>query len=312
MPMRHVTLRQLRVFETVARHLNHTRAAEELGLTQPAVSMQVKQLEEHVGIALFEQIGKRLHLTEAGRELHHHIREITHQLTVAEETLSRLKGLESGSLRLGVVHSAKYFAPGLLGLFKERFGKIRVTLDVSNRDDLLARLAGNEIDFAIMTRAPENGDLIATPLVDNPLAIVAATRHPLAEMHDIPPTRLAEEDWMVREPGSGTRAVTDEFLQEHAIVPANVMVMSSTEAIKQGVQANLGIAMTPLHAVQLELAAGRLVMLDVIGLPIVRTWYIVQRQGRLLSHAGQAFLDFLLAEGGAQAKLIVPGTGKTG
>jgi len=302
-PLRNVTFRQLRVFETVARHLNHTRAAEELMLSQPAVSQQIKQLEEHVGIPLFEQVGKRLHLTEAGRELHHYVREITHQLASAEEALTRLKGLEAGSLRLGVVHSAKYFAPRLLGLFKERFGKIRVTLDVASRADLLGKLIRNEVDFAIMSRPPEEAELAATPLVDNPLAVVASASHPLVGERGILPARLADEEWMLREPDSGTRAVSDEFMQQHEISPASVMVMSSTEAIKQGVQANLGIAMVPLHAVQLELEAGRLVVLDVVGLPIKRTWHVVQREGKRLSHASQAFRDFLLAEGGPQVTL---------
>jgi LysR family transcriptional regulator, low CO2-responsive transcriptional regulator len=302
-PMRHVTLRQLKVFETVARHLSHTRAAEELMLTQPAVSLQVKQLEEHVGIALFEQIGKKVHLTEAGHELHHYIRQITRQLTEAEEALDRLKGLESGSLRLAVVHSAKYFAPKLLGLFKERYGNIRVTLDVASRDELLGKLNGNDVDFAIMSRPPESPELSATPLVHNPLAITAAAHHPLAAAKDVAPARLATETWMLREPGSGTREVTDHFLQAHSLTPDNVMVMSSTEAIKQGVQANLGIAMMPLHAVQLELSAGRLAVLDVPGLPIQRTWYVVQREGKRLSHAAQAFKDFVLAEGAQHVTL---------
>lgn len=303
MPMRQVTLRQLKVFETVARHLSHTRAAEELMLTQPAVSLQVKQLEENVGIELFETVGKRLHLTQAGQELHHCVREITQQLAAAEEALTRLKGLESGSLRLAVVHSAKYFAPRLLGLFKERFGKIRVTLDVASRDEVVGKLARNEVDFAIMSRPPETGDLQATPLIDNPLAIIAAANHPLAAEQNILPERLSAEDWMFREPGSGTRAVSDEFIQENAITPANVMVMSSTEAIKQGAQANLGIAMMPLHAVELQLATGKLVVLDVVGLPIIRAWYVVQREGKRLSHAAQAFKDFLLSEGAHYVRL---------
>ena len=297
MPMRQVTLRQLRVFETVARNLSHTRAAEELMLTQPAVSLQVKQLEEHVGTALFEQIGKKLHLTEAGRELYYYIRQITRQLDEAEEALARLKGLESGSLRLTVVHSAKYFAPKLLGLFKERYGNIRVTLDVATRDVCLEKLTGNEVDFAIMSRPPDGSELVAAPLVHNPLAIVASANHALARARRVAPERLAEETWMLREPGSGTREVTDDFLQQHGITPAGVMVMSSIEAIKQGVQANLGVAMVPLHAVQLELSTGNLALLDVVGLPIERTWYVVQREGRRLSHAVQAFKDFVLAEG---------------
>lgn len=308
--MRRVTLRQLRVFETVARHLSHTRAAEELLLSQPAVSMQIKQLEEHAGIALFEQIGRRLHLTDAGQELHHYIREITQQLAEAEDALLRLKGLESGNLRLAVAHSAKYFAPKLLGLFKERYGNIRVTLVVASREEILGKLATNEVDLAIMSRTPEAPELSATPLVDNPLAIVAAVTHPLATASNIKPASLADETWMLREPGSGTRAVTDEFIQDHGIRPSNIMVMSSTEAIKQGVQANLGIAMMPLHAVQLELSVDRLVVLDVAGLPIVRTWHVVQREGKRLSHVSQAFKDFILGEGASHVALPVSASGK--
>lgn len=315
MPMRQVTLRQLRVFETVARHLNHTRAAEELMLTQPAVSLQVKQLEEHVGIALFEQIGKRLHLTEAGLELHHYIRAITQQLTEAEEVLARLKGLEAGHLRLAVVRTAKYFAPKLLALFKERFGRITLTLDVTGRDELLKGLAANEIDLAIMGRPPEDQDVVGTPFLDNPLVIVAAPTHPLAAARAIPPADLADETWILREPGSGTRSVTEGFLQQHELAPATVMVMSSTEAIKQGVQAGLGVSLVPVHTALLELETRRLVVLDVIGLPISRTWYLVVREGKRLSHAAQAFKDFVLTEGAGQVTVpatLVAGNGAAG
>lgn len=297
MPMRQVTLRQLRVFETVARNLSHTRAAEELMLTQPAVSLQVKQLEEHVGIKLFEQVGKRLHLTEAGRELHHYIRAITQQLAEAEAVLARLKGLEAGHLRLAVVRTAKYFAPRLLAIFKERFGSITVTLDVTGRDELLKELASNDIDLAIMGRPPDGLEIAATPFLDNPLMIVAAANNRLAAEAAIPPAMLASETWLLREPGSGTRAVSENFLQENALTPAEVMVMSSTEAIKQGVQAGLGITLLPLHTVLLEVETGRLAVLDVVGLPISRTWFIAHREGRRLSHAAEAFRDFVLAEG---------------
>ena len=195
------------------------------------------------------------------------------------------------------MHSAKYFALKLLGLFKERYGRIRVTLDVANREELLSKSTRNEVDFAIMSRPPEGSDLSAAPLVDNPLVIIAAASHPFATLHDIAPLRLAAEDRMLREPGSGTRAVADEFLQTHGITPANVMEMSSIEAIKQGVQANLGISMFPLHALQLELSVGRLAVLDVVGLPIQRTWFVVQREGKRLSHVAQSFKDFLYQDG---------------
>ena len=294
--MLHLTFRQLSVFEAVARQLSFSRAAQELHLTQPAVSMQIKQLEENVGTALFEQLGKKIYLTEAGRELYHYSRVIAQQLTEAEAVLAELKGLKRGKLKISVASTANYFAPQLLATFSQRFPTVTVSLNVTNRQTLLVQLANNEMDMAIMGRPPEGLDLVAESFMDNPLVVIAPVNHSLARKKDIPLDRLQEETFLMREEGSGTRIAMERYFEARGVKIQAGMEMSSTEAIKQAVQAGLGLGVVSLHTVELELEAKRLKLLDVQGFPIRRHWYIVHRKDKRLSASAQAFKNFLLDE----------------
>ena len=294
--MLHLTFRQLSVFEAVARQLSFSRAAQELHLTQPAVSMQIKQLEENVGTALFEQLGKKIYLTESGRELYHYSRVIAQQLTEAEAVLAELKGLKRGKLKISVASTANYFAPQLLATFSQRFPTVTVSLNVTNRQTLLVQLGNNEMDMAIMGRPPEGLDLVAESFMDNPLVVIAPVNHSLARKKDIPLDRLQEETFLMREEGSGTRIAMERYFEARGVKIQAGMEMSSTEAIKQAVQAGLGLGVVSLHTVELELEAKRLKLLDVQGFPIRRHWYIVHRKDKRLSASAQAFKNFLLDE----------------
>jgi len=294
--MLHLTFRQLSVFEAVARHLSYSRAAQEMHLTQPAVSMQIKQLEENVGMPLFEQLGKKIYLTEAGRELSHYSRVIAQQLSEAETVMNDLKGLQRGRLKISVASTANYFAPQLLANFSQRFPTVTVSLDVTNRQALLAQLANNEMDMAIMGQPPEGLDLVAESFMENPLVVIAPIKHPLAGAKKIPLERLQSETFLVREQGSGTRIAMERFFKQHGAQFHAGMEMSSNEAIKQAVQAGLGLGILSLHTIGLELETKRLKVLDVKGFPIMRHWYVVHRKDKRLSSVAQAFKAFLLTE----------------
>jgi len=294
--MLHLTFRQLSVFEAVSRNLSFSRAAQELHLTQPAVSMQIKQLEENVGTSLFEQLGKKIYLTEAGHELYHYSRVIAQQLNEAEAVLSELKGLKRGKLKISVASTANYFAPQLLATFTQRFPTVTVSLDVTNRQALLLQLANNEMDMAVMGQPPDGLNLVAESFMENPLVVIAPVHHALTRKKAIPLARLADETFLMREEGSGTRIAMERYFETHGIKIQSGMEMSSTEAIKQAVQAGLGLGVVSLNTVELELEAKRLKVLDVEGLPIRRHWYIVHRKDKRLSASAQAFKNFLLDE----------------
>lgn len=296
LPMLHLTLRQLKVFEAVARQRSFSRAAEALHLSQPAVSMQVKQLEESVGLPLFEQMGKKIFLTEAGQEMFHYSRVIAEQLDEMEGVLSRMKGLEHGRLKITVVSTANYFAPQLLANFCQSHPEVTINLDVTNREVLLQQLANNETDLAIMGQPPEGQDLTAESFMQNPLVVIASPGHALAGKQHIAVQQLAGETFLVREAGSGTRSAMERFFQEHGIAFNTGMVMSTNEAIKQAVQAGMGLGIVSLHTVALELETRRLAILDVASFPIVRHWFVVHRQNKRLSPVAAGFKEFLLHE----------------
>lgn len=297
--MLHLTFRQLSVFEAVARHLSFSRAAHELHLTQPAVSMQVKQLEENVGTALFEQLGKKIYLTEAGHELAHYSRMIAQQLSEVEAVLSELKGLKRGKLKISVASTANYFAPQLLATFSQRFPTVTVSLNVTNRQALLQQLANNEMDMAIMGQPPDGLDLMAESFMENPLVVIAPNKHPLTRKKSIPLKRLEQETFLIREEGSGTRIAMTRFFEMHGVKLHTGMEMSSTEAIKQAVQAGLGLGVVSLNTVELELEAHRLKVLDVKDFPLRRHWYIVHRKDKRLTASALAFKNFLIDEANA-------------
>ncbi|MEW5972775.1 MAG: LysR family transcriptional regulator [Pseudomonadota bacterium] len=295
--MLHITLRQLQVFDAVARHLSFSRASGELHLSQPAVSMQVKQLEEALGLPVFEQIGKRIFLTDAGREVQRVSQAIEQQLLDLEGTLADLRGVRGGSLTVGVVSTAHYFATRLMAQFRQQRLDVRLTLNVVNRETLLNQLAANETDLAIMGQPPSGRDLEAQAFMLNPLVVIAPPHHPLAGERGIPFRRLAEEPMLAREVGSGTRNAMEGLFHEHGLELKPAMEMNKNEAIKQAVEVGLGLGVVSLHTVERELAAGRVITLDVEGFPILRHWYLVHRQGKRLSPAAQAFRDYVLEEG---------------
>ena len=295
----HLTLRQLKVFESVARHLNYTRAAAELHLTQPAVSMQIKQLEGSLGAPLFEQLGKRIHLTETGQEVLGYARAINQQLDELETVLNRIKGLGGGRLRISVATTANYFIPTLLGSFSRRYPDVTVSLDVTNRETLLQQLSENSVDLVIMGQPPTEADVDAEAFMDNPLVVVAPPDHPLAGKKKIPLARLQEETFLVRETGSGTRIAMERFFNERGIRLKTGMEVGSNEAIKQSVQAGLGLGLLSRATIEQELTLKRLVVLDIAEFPIMRQWFVVHRRGKRLSAAAEAFRKFLLHEAGA-------------
>ena len=291
----HVTLRQLQVFEAVARHLSHTRAAEELHLTQPAVSIQVRQLEESIELPLFEQIGKKIFLTEAGEELHHYSRGIAEQLAEAKAVFDALKGQHRGRLKITVAATANYFVPGFLAAFTRRLPGVNIVLDVTNRSGLLQQLEFNETDIVIMGRPPDDCDLRFEPFRDNPLVIVAPPHHPLVRQKNIKLSKLRDETFLVREHGSGTRIAMERFFAERGLEVKTGMEVGSNEAIKQSVQAGLGLGLLSRDTLAMELKLKQLKILSVEGFPIRRRWYVVHRRGKRLSAIAQAFKDFLLS-----------------
>jgi len=294
--MLNFTLRQLQVFEKVASHLNYSRAAEELYLSQPAVSMQIKQLEGHIGLPLFEQMGKKIFLTEAGRELFHYSRSIAQQLAEMKAVFNEMKGLGHGKLTLSVVNTANYFTPRLLAKFCRRHPDINVILQVANRAAVLKQLADNSTDLAIMGQPPDGLDISAEPFLDNPLVVIAAPDHPLAKLKRVKFARLAQETFLSREPGSGTRSAMERVFAEHQIQPRISMEMETNEAIKQAVQAGMGLGILSLHSIELELETKRLIVLNVEHFPLRRHWFVAHRSHKRLSGAALAFREFLLTE----------------
>lgn len=291
-----VTLRQLKVFESVARNLSYTKAAKELFLTQPAVSMQIKQLEDNVGLPLFEQLGKKTYLTEAGNELYHYGRMIAQQLDEVSEILEELKGVKRGRLTISVASTANAFATRLLASFAKRYEGISFSLDVTNRATLLEQLANNERDLVIMGRPPEGLELVEESFMKNPLVVIAAPDHPLVGQKNIPLKRLKQETFVVREHGSGTWIAMERFFAGHGIELNTGMEMTSNEAIKQAVEAGLGLGIVSIHTLELELETRRLVVLDVESMPILRHWYLVHRRGKRLSPVAEMFRQYVFEE----------------
>lgn len=292
----HVTLRQLSVFEAVARQLSYTQAAKSLHLSQPAVSMQVKQLESSVGLPLFEQTGKRIQLTDAGREVYQYSRAIFELFEEMEEVLAALKGVDTGRLDIAVASTVNYFAPKLLAAFSRRYSGIELRLDVTNRRRLMQLLETNQTDIVLMGRPPEDIELVSEPFMDNPLVVIAPPGHPLVGEKLVPVERLAEEIFVMREDGSGTRLAMERFFSEHGLDILTGMQMTRNEAIKQAVRAGMGLGVVSAHTVELEVETGRLIELDVVDFPIRRHWYMVYRKGKRLSPAAAAFRDFVLDE----------------
>ena len=299
--MKNATLRQLKVFEAVARHRSFSRAAEELHLTQPAVSTQVAKLEEHAGLPLFEQLGKKIHLTAAGQQMLQSSREIIQKFQEAEEAMAQFKGVSGGRLNVSVISAGDYFFPRLLVEFAQRHSGVTLNFGVCNREELLAQMQENVTDLAVMVRPPDDIDVVAEPFAPHPYVIVAAPTHPLAKSTRIPVARIAKEPFIVREKGSDTWNSMREGFGPNLSGLNIAMEIRSTETIKQAVIAGMGVSFLSAHTVSRELQAGILTILDVQGFPLLLNWYVVHRRGKQLPPVAQAFKNFLLADG---ARLI--------
>jgi DNA-binding transcriptional LysR family regulator len=294
----HTTFRQLEIFEAIARLGSFTRASEELFLTQPTVSMQIKKLTESVGAPLIEQVGKKIRLTPDGQELALATREIFSILDHFTMSVDERRGLKQGKLSLMAITTASYFAPRLLGEFSKLYPGIDVSLRVTNKEQVLASMADNLDDLYFVGQPPEDIDVIATPIMDNPIVVLAPPDHPLAGKKNIPLERIAHETWLMRERGSGTRNAIERTFSGHGLNIHPRLELGSNEAIKQAILAGLGISALSRHALSLN-QPGQFAVLDVKGFPILRHWYAVYPAGRQLSVVAQAFLEYLLGRGDA-------------
>lgn len=305
--LRHATLRQLQIFLVAAEHGSFMRAAELLHLTQPAVSMQMSQLAESIGMALFEKRGRHLVLTQAGETLVPYVRRIGDTLRDAGEALDALQGLRHGRLRLALVTTTRYFAPRLVAEFRAQHPDIELEVAIEDRERVIALLESNHVDLAIMGRPPGHLPVAAEAFAKHPHGIIASPRHPLAGRKRIAPQHLAREPFIAREPGSGTRHAMDRYFAEHGLNPPLVQEMHSNESIKQAVMAGMGLAFISLHTVNLEHQTGHLALLDAKGLPVVREWYVIHLAGKPLSPAAKAFKQFMHSEASAYMKTLLPG-----
>lgn len=309
--MIHATLHQLKVFEATARHGSFTRAAEELYLTQPTVSIQVKQLTKAVGLPLFEQIGKRLYLTEAGKKLLTTCQDVFQGLDQFEMSVADLKGMKQGRLNLAVITTAKYFVPRLLGPFCKRYPGIDISLKVTNHQRLQESMTANEDELYIISQAPTQPDLKIHPFLENPLIVLGPTDHPLAKKKNIPIEMLNDEPFIMREPGSGTRKAVEKLFSENDIKVKVRLELGSNEAIKQAIAGGLGISVLSQHTIISEGTTGEFAILDVQGFPIARNWYVGHLAGKQLSVVAETFLKYLLEESPAMAKKMLPGLGQS-
>ena len=293
--IRHTTLRQLQIFEASVRYGSFTRAAEALFLTQPSISMQIKKLADALGLPLFEQVGRNVRPTEAGEELYKSCRQIFATLSNLEMKVADLKGIKAGRLTLGVITTAKCFAPELLGEFCQLYPGIEVALNVFNRDQIIDRIKANEDDLYIMGQAPaeQTDDIEAFPFAPNPLVVMAPRGHPLVGRKKVPLARVADEPMILREPGSGIRDATLRLFDRQNLKLKVRMELGSNEAIKHAIVAGLGLSVLSLHTLALEGPNGPVALVDVDGFPIMRKWYIVYLKGKQLSLVAQAYLDFV-------------------
>ncbi len=296
--MRNYTLKQIQTFIAVAREKSVSKAAERLFVTQPAVSMQIRQLEDAFGLALIEPIGRNIQLTGAGQEFLTHAIAAMGQLKDLEAVMAEHVGVKKGHIDLAVVSTAKYFVPMLLVRFGKLLPGIDVTLRIDNRENILGMLSRNEVDLVVMGRAPSTLDCEAIPFATNPMGIVCAPDHALSRRKRVQFEMLKDYDFVVREKGSGTRAAMERLFGQHEISPRVVMEMPSNETIKQAVMAGMGLSFISLRTVRHELAAGHLALVDINGMPLVGHWYVTHLSHKKLSPATKAFKAFLIEQGG--------------
>lgn len=293
---RRVSLRQLEVFEAVARLLSYTRAANELFLSQPTVSMQIRKLESDIGLPLTEQVGKKISLTEAGAAFYQTALDMLGTLGRFEMQIADQKGLRTGHLRIAVVTTANYFAPRLLGMFRQAYPGISVALEVTNREHILARMSQNLDDLYLVGKPPESSELDFRPYLPNPMVVIAPVDHPLAKKKNIPLSVIAQEPFIIREQGSGTRIALEQLFANAGYELQVGMELGSNESIKQGVLGGLGMAVLSRHTI----TAGdlnELAILDVEGFPISWQWYVGHPRGKRLSVVARTFIDFMYEQG---------------
>lgn len=296
--MRGATLRQLKAFSLVARHYSFGRAAAELHLTPSAVSLQIKELEQYVGLPLFGRHGRSTSLTPAGEALLPDINRALLALRDADEIVNRLRGRETGVVSIGMISNSKYFLPRLLARFHALHPGIELRVMTGNRDQILRHLTNDEVDFAIMGQPPADLNALVEPFSQQPLGIIAGPEHRLAYERHLQTADLAAQCFVVREPGSGTRAAMDRFFQDANIAPPHVMELTSNESIKQAVIGNMGLAFLSLQTAGLELQTGLLCSLDVVGLPIRRSWNVVRSRSAELPDAPESLRRFIVEFGG--------------
>ena len=297
--MKNATFRQLKVFNEVARHLSFIRAAENLHLTPPAVTMQIKELEGHVGAPLFERRGKQVSLTTTGEYMLVYARKILSTLKDAEDAAARLQRAEAGVLTIGLVSTAKYFMMKMLAEFRKKHPGVELKLALGNRDQLVQMLQNNEVDIAVMGRPPKELQTRAEPFAAHPHVFIAAPGHALTKQAQLTPEDLRLYDFIVREVGSGTRVAMEKFMSDAKVEPRLNMQLKSNEMIKQAVMAGLGLGFISLHTIGQELSQGLIEILPVDGSPVVRAWNVVHTQSKMLSPAAEAFRYFILENGEA-------------
>lgn len=297
MNLKHITIHQMRLFHSLATHLSFTAVAKELHLSQSGVSIQIKRLTESVGTPLTEKVGKKIFLTEAGKELYEATDDVLNRLELLNSDIEDMEKSIKGPLRVSAITTSKYFMPSLLGRFLREYQDVEPALTITNQSKVGRRLAENQDDIFIMGTLPDHIALEAYYFLDNPLVIVAPKGHPLSKKKNIPLSVIAEERFISREKGSGTRACRNRLFEENNLKANTYMELGSAEAIKQAVMAGLGISVLSLHNLHLELETGQICILDVEHFPITRKWYVVHLKDKRLSRTAQKFLEFLTGDG---------------
>jgi DNA-binding transcriptional LysR family regulator len=294
--MLNISSRQLRIFVAAAKHLNFTRAAEEVHISPPAISMQIKEIESLLGAPLFIKEKKSMYLSSAGEYFLNHARHILQTLNEAEKVISQLKGDQIEIIKVGIISTAQYFLPQILKLFREKYGEFKIVLEVRNREQLINLLREGKIDIAVMGLVPKEIDTKIYVIAKHPHVFVAGSNHPLSKLKKIDPQSLSDFDLITRESGSGTRAHMETFFHDHDIHANIIMEMSSNESIKQAVIADLGISFVSQHTIASEIKEGYLKILDVKNTPIIRKWHVVTLNPMSLSRSVELLKDFILSK----------------
>lgn len=297
--MPNYTLRQIKTFLEVAKLESVSKAAERLFITQPAVSMQLRQLEDEFGVTLFESAGRNIRLTDTGRDLMTQAASVIAALKDMEAVMDEHVGLKRGQIDLAVVSTSKYFIPMLLVQFNQLFPNIEVKLYIDNKENIFGMIERNEVDLAISGRIPVNLDYTGEVFASNPQAFVCAPSHPLSRKKDIDYAMLSEHKMVVRERGSGTRVAMEKCFASHQGQMNVIMEMPSNETIKQAVMANMGISFLSTRTIRHELATGHLVVMDVVDTPINGQWQVIHLKNKKLSPAVRAFKTYLIEQGEA-------------